>query len=299
MELKHLEAFIAVLEHGSISAAARSLGKGQSQISQWLSDLETDVNMKLFHRTGNRSEPTEEAYEILPYIRKLLTAKDELAEVADNISSASKRHISVAIDEWIPAIAVHDPITQFLVGHSEITTEIKALPRCDVVKAVQEGMFDIGLVSEIEDHHPSLSYQRIGFFEDIYVAGSRLIENMGNRVTVEQLSRQRELVWSTSDTSINQEPIIISNSQPLSPNFLQTSDFTLLKSLLIENIGYALLPRQLIQQELNNGELSEINVEFEQVPLQRRVELIWRSGRDACPTVSAFLSNIQNHHGYG
>ncbi|MBF4254492.1 LysR family transcriptional regulator, partial [Vibrio anguillarum] len=43
MNLLHLKALLLAVETGSISAAARKLGKKQPQVSQWISDLEIDL----------------------------------------------------------------------------------------------------------------------------------------------------------------------------------------------------------------------------------------------------------------
>ncbi|WP_066015478.1 LysR family transcriptional regulator [Endozoicomonas atrinae] len=298
MELKHLEAFAAVLEEGSISAAARSLRKGQPQISQWLSDLETDLNIELFKRTGNRSEPTEKAYTVLPYVRKLLCAQNELVEITNGLSCQVRHHLTLAIDEWIPALPVSAPVSEFLLMHPEITVEIHSFSRCEIIQGIKKGELDIALVSEVEDHHPTLSYQRIGFYDDIYVAGPDFISQIGSQISMDQLARQRELVWSIAGSTVSSKSLTISDAQALSSHFAQITDLELLKSMLRRNCGYALLPKQIVKQELENGQLVELTVAFEQVAMKRRVELIWRTGSDACPSLKALLLNIQNDHAY-
>ncbi len=42
MNIQHLKAFVLAAHLGSISAAAREMGKRQSQVSQWIADLEVD-----------------------------------------------------------------------------------------------------------------------------------------------------------------------------------------------------------------------------------------------------------------
>ena len=57
MNIQHLKAFVQAAHLGSISAAAREMGKRQSQVSQWIADLEVDFGVELFVRTDNSTRP--------------------------------------------------------------------------------------------------------------------------------------------------------------------------------------------------------------------------------------------------
>jgi len=54
MNSLHLKALLLAIETSSISAAARKLGKKQPQVSQWIADLEIDLGVSFFDRTGNK-----------------------------------------------------------------------------------------------------------------------------------------------------------------------------------------------------------------------------------------------------
>lgn len=55
LKLRHLEAFLAVAETGTISAAARAQNVSQPAMSKTLSDLEAQLGTLLFERTGRRA----------------------------------------------------------------------------------------------------------------------------------------------------------------------------------------------------------------------------------------------------
>lgn len=58
LKLRHLEAFLAVAAHGSISAAARARNVSQPALSKTISDLETLLGVPLFERIGRRTLPS-------------------------------------------------------------------------------------------------------------------------------------------------------------------------------------------------------------------------------------------------
>ena len=59
MNLKQLEVFLAVVEAGSFSRAAEATFITQSTVSQHISSLEAEFDLKLLDRTGRAVLPTE------------------------------------------------------------------------------------------------------------------------------------------------------------------------------------------------------------------------------------------------
>jgi DNA-binding transcriptional LysR family regulator len=60
MNLKHIEAFRAVMLAGSMTAAAKELFTSQPNISRLITQLERETGLLLFQRSGVRLIPTSE-----------------------------------------------------------------------------------------------------------------------------------------------------------------------------------------------------------------------------------------------
>ena len=71
-DLKPLLAFAAVLEHGSMNAAAKALGMTPSAVSQHISRLEKLHGVKLLHRSTRRLAPTDAGQALAAHCRRLL-----------------------------------------------------------------------------------------------------------------------------------------------------------------------------------------------------------------------------------
>jgi DNA-binding transcriptional LysR family regulator len=69
--------FLAVMEEGSLSAAARKLGASQPTIGRHIEELENSLSAVLFDRTGRGLNPTPLAHQMLNSVRG---AKSALAE---------------------------------------------------------------------------------------------------------------------------------------------------------------------------------------------------------------------------
>jgi DNA-binding transcriptional LysR family regulator len=76
MELRHLQALVAVAEHGSFSSAADHLGTVQSNISAHVARLEKELGAPLIDRADGRL--TEEGTVVVARARRILSELDAL-----------------------------------------------------------------------------------------------------------------------------------------------------------------------------------------------------------------------------
>ncbi len=65
MDLRKLEAFREVMLTGSVTEAARNMGRTQPAVSNLIAGLENCVGYKLFERRGGRLHPVPEAHFLL------------------------------------------------------------------------------------------------------------------------------------------------------------------------------------------------------------------------------------------
>ena len=81
LNLKQLEAFAAVVEHGSFTAAADALFLAQSTVSGHVSALEADLGVPLLLRTGKRKIAlTEEGRRVYAHAKAILQSCGELSQ---------------------------------------------------------------------------------------------------------------------------------------------------------------------------------------------------------------------------
>src|SRR5688500_9459445 len=81
MEIRQIEAFVAVAEMGSFTAAGERVNLTQSTISQQIKALEEELGEALFVRGGRSVRLTDAGEELLPRARLVLDALDGIASV--------------------------------------------------------------------------------------------------------------------------------------------------------------------------------------------------------------------------
>lgn len=87
MDLRRIRCFLAVIDTGSVTAAAKSLYIAQPALSRQLLTLERELKLTLFVRRHNRLVLTPAGAEFAQLARPLLLQADALAEAARTLSS--------------------------------------------------------------------------------------------------------------------------------------------------------------------------------------------------------------------
>src|SRR6185312_16760654 len=82
MELRHLRAFVAIVEAGGVARAAARLNVSQPALSRQILALEDDLGLRLFDRIGRRLRLTAPGEDLLLRSRRLLTDAESLSDRA-------------------------------------------------------------------------------------------------------------------------------------------------------------------------------------------------------------------------
>jgi DNA-binding transcriptional LysR family regulator len=96
MDIRLLEAFRAVVEHGSVTQAAASLGVTQPAVSAQIARLEGELGFSLFMRSGNRVRPTAQGIAFRAEVERTLDRIDDLSRAAEHIRVGQAGSLTVA-----------------------------------------------------------------------------------------------------------------------------------------------------------------------------------------------------------
>src|SRR5690348_13771140 len=86
LDPRQLEAFIAVISSGSVTGAARMLGRSQPAVTRLIQDLEADLGFELLHRNGPRITPTSRGVRFHEEAERIMTGLRHLRERANAIA---------------------------------------------------------------------------------------------------------------------------------------------------------------------------------------------------------------------
>jgi len=107
VDIKFLESLIAVVEQGSIAAAAREQNLTATAVSQRIKSLEEQLNCKLLSRIGHNALPTESCMRILPRVKNMIADSVRLkADIAPQglFGELKLGTIPTALTDYVPML---------------------------------------------------------------------------------------------------------------------------------------------------------------------------------------------------
>ncbi|SPW30964.1 HTH-type transcriptional activator CmpR [Edwardsiella tarda] len=283
--LRQLEVFTEVLKSGSTTQASMVLALSQSAVSAALSDLETQLSVRLFDRVGKRLVVNEHGRLLYPKAMALLEQASEIEQLFKGESGALRIAASSTIGNYIlpPMMAAYRrdfPVTplELHVGNSH-----------DVISAVAEFNADLGLI-EGPCHMPELTTQN--WLEDelvVFAAPDHPL--LREPVT---LARLAEAPWILRETGSGTREVVEHLLLSHLPHFdlvMELGNSEAIKHAVRYGIGISCLSRRVIEEQLSNGTLVEVPLPG--INLHRSLYLIHHRQKHISKALARFLSYCQ------
>jgi DNA-binding transcriptional LysR family regulator len=152
-DLHTLQLFIAVVEEGSIAAAAQREHIAASALSKRLSELERMLGVDLFIRRARGVEATKAAQALARGARNLLHHADDLASELGGYSQGTRGHVRIAanlssITQFLPK-----ELQAFMAQYPGVKIDLTEMVSADVIRSVAENAADIGIYSQADEQY--------------------------------------------------------------------------------------------------------------------------------------------------
>ncbi|MBT8418809.1 MAG: LysR family transcriptional regulator [Silicimonas sp.] len=121
-----LQSFLVVAERGSLSAAARRLGKTQPTIGRHIQLLERDLDVKLFRRQARGMVMTEQGEALLEHARAMRTSAEALNLAAAGKSSSLAGTVRITASVFVSHHVMPAILAEIREAHPEIKLELVA-----------------------------------------------------------------------------------------------------------------------------------------------------------------------------
>lgn len=272
--LEQLEAFTAAVEAGSFSGAARKLGKAQSRISTAIANLEVDLGVVLFDRTGKLPVLTEAGEDLLYQATEILGQCHGLLDQADRLAEGEQSLIRIAIDELLPASVMADVLEEFSIAFPRTGIDVLWGAMGDVTTMVTSGRADVGIDMPVADKPDSRCGWKVLANTDFCCAATpehplALIKG----ITRKDLSQHRQLL------PVSREGSSLLEEYRFSERVWQCEDSRLIVELMRRGLGWSMVPRYQIADELRQGTLVELAIPLSEAEISHSFFYIWNRHR--------------------
>ncbi len=116
--------FLAVLDHGSLSAAARALNLTQPTLGRHIDALEASLGLKLFTRSFDGFAPTDAALALRPYAAGLKDTAAALLRAASSQGQGVRGTVRITASEVVGVEVLPPVLASLRQSHPELVVEL-------------------------------------------------------------------------------------------------------------------------------------------------------------------------------
>jgi DNA-binding transcriptional LysR family regulator len=144
MNLRQMEVFQAIMETGSVTAAARLLYVSQPAVTGVLRHAEDQLRFKLFERVRGRLQPTPEAQALYAEVVQVFERVDTVNRIATGLRTSSFGALRIVCIPAMGMAMLPRALGSFVATRPEVQARFEVRPRRDLVELVATGGADLG-----------------------------------------------------------------------------------------------------------------------------------------------------------
>jgi DNA-binding transcriptional LysR family regulator len=284
LDFRQLRAFHAVASARAFGRASKVLGVGQPAISKAIATMERELGVALFERHATGVVLTEVGEQIFSVSSSVFENLARIQEVVEAGRGALKGELSVTSNEHVASYLLSEVIKTMRADHPMLTTRVSTGPAQLLIRELLEGRAEFGLFFKVDEHAavdrmvlasvPCQFVVKAGSARDPEVLeafiGSREIDDVGNKAFP-------SLAY-------------LKNKRPKTRIAVSCNSLEAHKAFVLQGIGISVLPRFVVEAELQSGSLELVHPTY---VYKADLSLVTRKGKILSRAARAFLSELK------
>ncbi|PWW00501.1 molybdate transport repressor ModE-like protein [Hoeflea marina] len=194
-----LRSFLAVADHGNLSAAAGQLGTSQPTVSRHITELERILDRVLFRRSPGGRELTDAGQELIADVRRMGQAADSFARVALGQKAGIAGPVRITASEIIGALVLPAIAQRMREAEPDLEIEIVA---SNTIGDLMRRDADIA-IRMMRPHQLDLAIRHVADVPLVTCASRAYFERRGKPQVPENLSDHDLIGFDQSDAIIS------------------------------------------------------------------------------------------------
>jgi DNA-binding transcriptional LysR family regulator len=290
VSLDQLRTFIAAVDEGSFSAAARKLLRAQSVVSETIGNLEEQIGVRLFDRSGRYPKLTPAGLAVLGDARSIITGVDLLKARAKGMSAGLEPELSVVIDVFYPIDAITQVAKEFRQKYPGVALRIYVEALGGAIKPVLDGRCSIGVIGSLPVIPDTMTSERLPGIAFVMVAArDHPLASYRGKIPKEVLGKHTQIVLTDrSELSLGREFGV------MSPATWRLADLFAKHHFLLNGLGWGGMPLHAVRKDLEYGRLSVLPIE--DVPpdgLIVAMSAVWQTKSPPGPAGRWFIDRLK------
>ena len=284
LHLDDLQAFLAVVEEGGVSPAARHLDVPKSTISRRLVRLEEGLGTALVDRSTRQLYLTEAGRDLVPHARALLDEADVLVARATGVLTEPPGVLKVAAP---PDLAAFPALWTELPSRYP-RLELEVVFHRHPERLLREG-FDVAL-RQGPTSDPTLIGRQVGTYTRRAVAAPAWVQAHASLPSLEALHQHDAVLLEP----LPRRAELPSTAPPEPFRHTVLGDLGLVRQAACQGLGVALLPAHLVQPDLDAGRLLSVLASPQVIP----IHAVYAQQRTLTGRTVALIRHVEQHLGH-
>ena len=269
-----LASLIAIAEHGSLSAAARSRGLTQPSITRQIQDLERQLKAVLVERTPQGAHLTPAGEILAEGAREVLTSLAVLPERVRSLHGEVSGKVRLGTVDSIGIYVLPPLLSRFIQANPRIEVEVVCQSSPQLVAMILADELDVAVGTT---EHPRLSCERL-FQNPLMLAFPTNLPAKDVPTTMAELARRRIVTFAkglTVRTLLDQA--FAKAGLPFAP-VMELANVEVIKAMVRSGLGLGIIPDGCIQGfELGSAPIRDLKV-------ARTIRLLFRPQHQSLAT---------------
>lgn len=282
----NIELFLAVIERGSFSAAARALGKVPSAVSMGIANLEAELGYLLFDRSRREPTPTAQASALAPHARLIAEQLKQLQVHAVQLSLGLESRLSIGVVADIDKSRLLAAIKVIAERHPLLDIEVLSAPQDDVLQLLHSGRVSLCLAFAGLSVNVLERFQFVGSEQLIATLGAKhpALHDPQQDLYLEDLVNVRQIIVASRD-------LPIADGRPLvAESYWRTDSLAMALGMVEAGLGWGNFPLSVVAPLLAQGRLKRLNFNNTENGLLLPVHALWLKSQ---PLQKAALALVQ------
>jgi DNA-binding transcriptional LysR family regulator len=265
LDLGQLRYFQAIAHRGSFTAAARALKVSQPTLTVAVQHLEEGLKTTLFHRSREGVKLTRTGQELLEHAAQVFALIERAESRIVGLESDEVGRFVIGCHESLGAYFLPAFMRGFLEAAPRVEVSLWNGSSAMVTDAIVDRQVDFGLVVNPRPHPELVLVPLLHDAVDVVVAAASLPVGPLSREAAHARLREGPLVFAGRVGQSTELIDRLAAESLLPTRRLSCGDLELVKSLALEGVGVALLPRRVATYG-QKGKLVRLHPELPFIP---------------------------------
>ncbi len=245
--------FYMVVEYGSISKAAKAMFVTQPAVSKAIKNLESSLQVKLFHRTSKGVLPTSEGQVLYDHVKLGYKQIQEGEKLIKQLRERTYGAIRIGISNTLCKYYFIPHLKDFHQVYPNLKIEIVNRTSPETMKLLQEGFLDCAIISDVTMEN-NFAYHKLKSIQDIFVSKRKAPMQVMHLNQLE--SEPMLLLEKKNATREHLENFLIENQLKLNVD-IEISSMEFLVEFAKIGLGVASVIGDFVKQDIENHTLYE------------------------------------------